>query len=164
MPTRSWRTRLLLVTATVVAGILAGGVFDRVIVGGPAWHRLGAEAWAQYSSHADLGAGLFAYPIEGVGAAVLLLAAAVSYHLERNYARIVLISLYLAAAFSIVGLILTIKAAPIMLGLGTTLPVVALQQAENAFFFWGLYLRGAVDLLAFLSAVWALSISAQADR
>ena len=42
----SARTRLLLAAATLVCGILAGGVVDRVVVGGPAWHELGSEAWA----------------------------------------------------------------------------------------------------------------------
>lgn len=60
------RTRLLLIAATFLGGILAGTAVDRVIVGGPAWHALGAAAWLEYSRHADLRAGLFVYPIEGV--------------------------------------------------------------------------------------------------
>lgn len=76
------RTRLLLVAATVLGGILAGGVIDRVVVGGPAWHQLGAEAWAQYSRRADLGTGLVAYPIEGIGTALLLIAAAISFYFD----------------------------------------------------------------------------------
>jgi len=44
--------------------------------------------------------------------------------------------LYCAVAFSVVGLLITVKAAPIMLGL---------------------YLRGSVDTLAFLATVWAFS-------
>jgi len=44
----TFRTRLLLVGATVLNGLLAGGIIDRVIVGGPAWHDLGAGAWAEY--------------------------------------------------------------------------------------------------------------------
>lgn len=62
------RTRLLLGAAIVVSGILAGTVFDRVVVGGPAWHSLGAEAWAQYSRQADLGTGLVVYPVSTVWA------------------------------------------------------------------------------------------------
>lgn len=59
------RTRFLLLAATVVTGVLAGGVVDRVIVGGPAWHELGTYAWMQYSRRADLGGGLVVYPLEG---------------------------------------------------------------------------------------------------
>jgi len=63
----SIRTRLLLSAATFLTRILTGGVVDRVIVGGPAWHQLGAQAWGHYSRLADLGSGLIAYPIEGIG-------------------------------------------------------------------------------------------------
>ena len=77
----STRTRILLPAATLLAGILAGGAVDRVIVGGPAWHKLGADAWAQYSRLADLGTGLIAYPIEGIGSTLLIIAAALSNHL-----------------------------------------------------------------------------------
>ena len=117
------RTRLLLVAATVVSGILAGGVFDRAVVGGPAWHELGAEAWVQFSRRADLGTGLVAYPVEGIGATLLIIAATLSNYLDRNALRRAVLPLYLAVAFSVVGLLLTVKAAPIMLALATPQPV-----------------------------------------
>jgi hypothetical protein len=66
------RTRVLLVAATLISGVLAGGIVDRAIVGGPAWHELGADAWMQYSRLADLGSGLIAYPVEGVGSTLLM--------------------------------------------------------------------------------------------
>jgi hypothetical protein len=81
----SARTRLLLAAATFVSGILAGGVVDRVVVGGPAWHELGAEAWAAYSRHADLGNGLVAYPVEAIGGALLIVSAAVSNYFDRGW-------------------------------------------------------------------------------
>ena len=73
-----------------------------------------------------------------------------------------LIGLPLAAAvaFSLIGLLLTIKAAPIMLSLGSAEPAVSLQHAFDSFFFWGLYMRGAADVLAFFAAVWALCAAA----
>jgi hypothetical protein len=74
----------------LLTGILAGGVVDRVIVGGPAWHELGEQAWAQYSRLADLGTGLVAivaYPTEGIGATLLTLAATVSHYVEERRAR-----------------------------------------------------------------------------
>jgi hypothetical protein len=70
-----------------MSGILAGGVIDRIIVGAPAWHQLGAEAWLQYSRQADLRAGLLAYPIEGIGSTLLIIAAAVSGYLDGNLPR-----------------------------------------------------------------------------
>jgi hypothetical protein len=67
------------------------------------------------------------------------------------------LSLYCAAAFSIAGLILTAKAAPIMLGLAKAQSTAGTQTAFDEFVFWGLYLRGSVDTLAFAALVWALA-------
>ena len=39
----STRTQLLLAAATFLTGMLAGGVVDRVVVGGPAWQELGPK-------------------------------------------------------------------------------------------------------------------------
>src|SRR5262245_7427969 len=112
----STRTCLLLATAIVFTGLLVGGEFDRAIVATPAWRALGAEAWARYSRHADLGFGLAAYPVEGIGAAILALAALTSFHVDHAPSRAV-VPLCLAGAFTVASLALTGKAAPIMLGL-----------------------------------------------
>lgn len=151
------RTRYLLAAATVMAGILAGTVFDRALVGGPAWHALGAGAWAEFSRRADLGTGLIAYPIEAIGATLLLIAALVSSSFDRSGGRRPPPSLVAAVALSLLGLLVTMKAAPIMLSLRTVKAPAALVRAFDDFFLWGIYLRGAVDLLAFIAAVWALS-------
>ena len=153
----STRTLILLAAATFLSGILAGGATDRVIVGGPAWHELGAQAWAQYSRLADLGPGLVAYPIEGVGSTLLIAAATLSNHFDHIVRRATTFSLYIALALSIGGLLLTVKAAPIMLGLGSSQSPLAVERAFGEFYFWGLYLRGFVDVLAFAVLVWALS-------
>jgi hypothetical protein len=112
------RTRLLVAAATFMCGILAGAVVDRALVGGPAWHALGPEAWAQFSRRADLGVGLVAYPVEAIGATLLLIAALVSSRLGRNQEHRVTPPLVVAVIFSLLGLLLTAKAAPIMLSLG----------------------------------------------
>jgi hypothetical protein len=153
----STRTLLLLVSATLLSGVLAGGIIDRVIVGGPAWHELGAAAWAQYSRQADLRTGLVAYPVEGIGATLFILAATISDYFDRNRRRGVALPLYLAAACSIAGLVLTAKAAPIMLSLASLQNGAPTEHAFDEFFVWGLYLRGFVDTLAFIAVVWALS-------
>ena len=162
MPHR--RTCLLLAAATFVGGILAGGIIDRVFVGGPAWRTFGAEAWAQFSRHADLGSGLLAYPVEGIGGAALIIAAALSNYLDGNTRQVAPIPLYFAVAFSVTGLILTVKAAPIMLALGAPAPAIEPQRAFDEFFLWGLYLRGAADTLAFLAEICALSSLGRAGR
>ncbi len=153
----SMRTQLLLAAATFLTGILAGGVVDRVVVGGPAWQELGAQAWAQYSRLADLGTGLVAYPIEGIGATLLTLAATVSHYVERRRARSAMMALYCASALSVAGLLLTTRAAPVMLSLASLQTEAAIRHAFEQFFLWGLYLRGTADVLAFIALIWALS-------
>jgi hypothetical protein len=153
----STRTRILLAAATFLTGILAGGAVDRVVVGGPAWHKLGAPAWAQFSRLADLGTGLIAYPIEGIGSALLIIAAVLSNHFDRTTPRAVTVPLYVALALSIAGLLLTVKAAPIMLGLASPQSSAAVDSALDEFFLWGLYLRGLAGALAFAALVWALA-------
>jgi hypothetical protein len=153
----SMRTLILLAAATFLSGILAGGAVDRVIVGGPAWHELGAQAWAQYSRLADLGSGLVAYPIEGIGSTLLIAAATLSNHFDRAAPRAATFSLSIALALSVGGLLLTVKAAPIMLGLASSQSSRAIEGAFDQFFFWGLYLRGLVDTLAFAALIWAFS-------
>jgi hypothetical protein len=152
----STRTRLLLAGAIFIGGILAGTVVDRTLVGGPAWHALGAEAWAQFSRRADLGTGLIAYPVEAIGTTVLLIAAVVSSRFDRSGRERVTLPLLAAVALSLLGLAITVKAAPIMLSLEEIEPSAALQHAFDDFFLWGLYLRGAVDVLAFVAAIWAV--------
>jgi hypothetical protein len=151
------RTRLLVAAATFMCGILAGAVVDRALVGGPAWHALGPDAWAQFSRRADLGVGLVACPVEAIGATLLLIAALVSSRLGSNHEHRVTPPLVVAVIFSLLGLLLTAKAAPIMLSLGVERPAADLQRAFEDFFVWGIYLRGTVDVLAFASAVWALT-------
>jgi hypothetical protein len=45
----------LAVVATVFSGALAGLSIDRMVVGLPAWRRVGLLGWANFSRHADLG-------------------------------------------------------------------------------------------------------------
>jgi hypothetical protein len=153
------RSRVLLAAATLITGILAGTVVDRVIVGAPAWYALGPEAWLQYSRHADLGTGLIAYPIEGIGSTLLIIAVVVSTYVDGNRKLQETFPLYCAVAFSVAGLLLTAKAAPIMLGLSESQSTVAIQTSLNEFFMWGLYLRGSADILAFVALVWALCVA-----
>jgi hypothetical protein len=152
------RTRVLLAAAAILSGILAGTVVDRAMVGGPAWQALGAEAWAQFSRQADLGTGLIAYPVEAIGTSLLLIAAAVSRRFDGDD-RAGAAPLVAAIALSLLGLLLTMKAAPIMLSLGAVQQAGTLQRAFDEFFFWGLYLRGAVYVLAFVASVWGIGRS-----
>jgi hypothetical protein len=62
------KTFILLIAATFMGGLLAGGNVDRAFVAMPAWEQMGAIAWEQFSRHADLGNGLVLYPLEAFGA------------------------------------------------------------------------------------------------
>ena len=153
----SARTRLLLIAATLVSGILAGGVVDRVVVGGPAWHELGVEAWAVYSRHADLGNGLVAYALEAIGGALLIISAAVSNYFDRDAGSMTTVPLYCAVVFSLVGMVLTAKTAPIMLGLAAAQSHSATQHSFDEFSLWGLYVRGTTILFTFIAVTCALA-------
>jgi hypothetical protein len=87
----------------------------------------------------------------------LVIAATLSNYFDRTAPREVAIPLLCAVAFSVVDLLMTVKAAPIMLALGKPQSDAALKNAFDQFYWWGLYLRGSVDTLAFLANVWALS-------
>ncbi len=151
----SARTRYLLVAATVLSGLLAGGNVDRAIVAMPAWERVGAPAWAEFSRHADLANGLLLYPFEAIGGFLLILAATVSLHFDGAAAGRVAMPLYGAVLLSAGGLLCTLKAAPIMLSVGHLSDPAALQDALDGFTVWG-DIRGVFQVLAFFATVGAL--------
>jgi hypothetical protein len=96
-------------------------------------------------------------PVEAVGSTLLLVAALVSCRFDRSGGGRVIRPLVAAVALSVLGLVLTVKAAPIMLSLAAVQSPTVLLHAFDDFFLWGIYLRGAVDVLAFVAAVWALA-------
>ncbi len=65
--------------------------------------------------------------------------------------------LHCAVVFSLAGLALTAKAAPIMLGLAAPQSGSATQHAFDEFFLWGLYLRGATVALTFIAVTLSLA-------
>ncbi len=149
--------RLLLILATFVSGLLAGMNIDRSFVAMPAWQQIGANSWAEFSRHADLGNGLILYPLEAFGGALLTLAAAIMFHFDRSAPRKAIVPLYAAVLFAAGGLALTVKAAPIMLGIRDLSHPAALRQAFEGFWYWG-NLRAASQVLAFVSQLTALAM------
>jgi hypothetical protein len=107
--------RYLVLIACFLSGALAGINIDSVIVRFPAWRRLGATAWAAYRRKADLGNGLFLYPLLAIGHALIIIAIAIDLYFRGPVSAIP--TAFVAASFAIIGLLLTIRAAPIMLGL-----------------------------------------------
>src|SRR5689334_22437066 len=102
----------LLVTATIVSGLLAGGNLDRAVIAMPAWRRIGPVAWAEFSRRADLASGLFLYPAEAIGGFALILGAFAAAVVEHGFLDHAVLPLALAAIFAAGGLAFTVKAAP----------------------------------------------------
>jgi hypothetical protein len=150
----SSRTRFLLIAAAAASGLLAGADLDREIVAMPAWQQVGAVPWAAFSRQADLGNGLVLYPVEAIGGFLLILAAIVSFHLDR--AATGRFALYGAALLAAAGLLCTVKAAPIMLGVARLEDPAALRQVFEGFRHWG-GIRAVFQVLAFLATLWALA-------
>ena len=153
---RATLTRGLVIATIVVAGLASP--LDRVVVGIPAWQFLGAEAWAAFSRHADLGVGRIVYPVTGIGIAVLALAAAISYRAERDASPAARLFIYLAAIGGIGVMATTAIAAPIMLGVPNLGDQTALTDAFNGFTLWGLQIRGAFWAVVLLASVGALAV------
>jgi hypothetical protein len=146
----------LIIAATVLHGLLAGGNVDRALVQMPAWRRTGVRGWAAYSRHADLENGLFLYPSVAIGGALLTLAAAIGFFLNPAAPRAAAVPIYLAVALALGGLAATTQAAPKMLSLrriGNN--PAALQRAFAGFMHWG-NVRGLFQVLAFGANMWSL--------
>ena len=149
--------RPLLVVAALFAGLLAGGNVDRTFVAMPAWQQVGAMAWADFSRHADLGNGLVLYPLEAIGGALFAIAAAVCLQFDRTAPRAAVLAIDASAALAAGGLALTLKAAPIMLGIRGVTDALALTAAFEGFRFWG-DLRAVCQILAFATQLIALGL------
>src|SRR5262245_44609966 len=125
--------RALLAFALLFSGLLAGENVDRAIVAMPAWQSVGPTGWAGFSRHADLGPGLFRYPVEAFGATLFSLAAAIAFHREEFAPASVKVLLSASVALAAGGLLLTIEAAPIMLDIRGTTDSAALTRAFEGF-------------------------------
>ena len=156
----SSRTRGLILGCVFLAalfnGMLASGI-NRTLVDMPAWRRVGAPAWAEFSRWADLGQyGLVMYPLEGIGGAVLsILAAIIFARRRRSRRRSGALPIYAAALLALLGMLATTQAAPTLLRTRHTSDPVALQQALNRFTYWG-GVRAVFQSLAFGANLWSL--------
>lgn len=150
-------TSHILLAATLIGGLLAGFSLDRSVVHNPAWHQLGATAWAAYSQHADLSVrGALLYPFLGIGEALLSVVAAMSARRSSSQPRAAALPLYAGALFAVVGLSMTILAAPNMLSVPRLVhDPSGLQRALDGFVFWG-NVRSALQILAYFANLWAL--------
>ena len=150
--------QVFVLVAAITNGILVGGGLDRALVGFPAWRVVGPQAWADFSRHADLAKGRFWYPLWAFAGMVCSVVAAVILYLNTSVDHHARIPVYAAALFATGGLLLTLKAAPIMLGLSRVgNDPDALEGAFNGFAFWS-YLRLASQFLAWLANLGSLAI------
>src|SRR6266545_735952 len=133
----SARSRLLLAAAAVLNGLIAGLDVDRTLVAMPAWQVVGPTAWAEFSRQADLGNGLFLYPLEAIGGFLLLVGVATSLRSESASSFRLPLALWVAIFASAAGLLLTLVAAPIMLSIRGAAEPASLQNSFAAFRFWG---------------------------
>jgi hypothetical protein len=146
----------LTVAASALGGVLAGGSLDRAAVQLPAWRRVGAEAWATFSREADLRVGVILYPIIGIGAPILSLAAALSFFLGGGAPRSAAVPFVAAVALSAGHLLATSQAAPNMLRLrqvGDDPDAAA--RSLRGFQRWHA-VRAALQALTFGANLWAL--------
>jgi hypothetical protein len=143
--------QVLTLIACFLSGSLAGINIDGFVVRFPAWRHLGSSAWAKYSRKADLGNGVFLYPFLAIGHTLLVVAVTVAVH-YRGPAE-ARAAAYTATCFAIAGLLLTARAAPIMLSLKRSGDdPVALENAFRGFERWSL-VRAAAQILAFIATL-----------
>jgi hypothetical protein len=113
------RGLLVLIACTIAFDALfAGGATFRVLVDLPARHRIGPLAFQEFSRATDLSRGLVYYPIGGIGSAVLTVTTwivALRHGVPRRVSRL----LALAAGCSLLVLVFTIPAAPLMFRIGS---------------------------------------------
>ncbi|MBA3822355.1 MAG: hypothetical protein H0X24_00465 [Ktedonobacterales bacterium] len=149
----------VLLAATGLSGLLAGISLDKAVVQLPARHQLGALAYAAYIRAADLQGGLRWYPLLGVGAP-LLVVAAVALLPFAGFPRSVIIPIFVAAGLSGAHLVTTSRAAPLLLQLRHhDLDEATLQEVFRRFARWH-GRRCIVQLATFGVLLWALFVLA----
>ena len=147
--------RDLLVLTTAFSGFLAGASADRYLVQVPAWRHLDVMIWAEHSRHADMGNGRFWYPLLAFATTGLSIVVAVEVRARVLTAAGLVAPVYLAAAFSTVGLAVTILAAPNLLRLRHPKDRPTTEHAFLMFHRWGVP-RAALQIAAFPVNLWAL--------
>jgi hypothetical protein len=103
----SFLTRLFLIAATLLGGLLAGMALDKTLVQLPTWRELGAQSWLGFMRRADLGRGLVLYPAQGIVALLCSVFAATTYYLDGAASRAAAIPVYTAAVLAIMALVIT---------------------------------------------------------
>lgn len=136
-------TRGLVTAATALSGVVAGTTIDTGIVKLPAWRRLGAEAWAEYTRE-ELSTSLVWYPVLGIGAVLVNVAAAAAVHRDGAVARSAVVPSRAVAALAVGHLLTTAGAVPRMVRVRETGDPASLRETG-------------VDALTFAANLWSLA-------
>ena len=147
-------TRGLVTAATAFSGVVAGTTIDTGVVKLPAWRRLGAESWADYTRE-ELPTSLVWYPILGIGAVLVNVAAAIAVHLNGEVTRSAALPSRVVAILAIGHLLTTARAVPHMVRVKETNDPASLGEALGSFTRWHLARTG-IDALTFAANLWAL--------
>ena len=148
-------TRGLVTAATALSGVVAGTTIDTGVVKLPAWRRLGAESWAGYTRE-ELPTSLVWYPVLGIGAVLVNIAAAVAVHRDGAATRSTALPSRVVAVLALGHLLTTAKAVPHMVKVRETDDSAALREALGSFTRWHLA-RTAIDTLTFAANLWSLT-------
>jgi hypothetical protein len=150
----------LIVIATALNGMLAGGSLDGSLVKLPARRRIGVVAYATFARGNDLGNGLVVYPVWAVSAALLTFIAAIVAYVEQQSTGLV-VPLTIASLTSIGHFLATSQAAPVMLSLRHTPDDEAILTARlDKFERWSA-LRTTLQVLTFFVLMWALIVASR---
>ena len=148
---------LLIVLAIIFNGMLSGASLEASLVKLLARKRTGARAYAIFARGADLGNGLWVYPIWAVMSALLVFAATVLSFVRGSGSALSFV-LLAASAASILHFVATSQAAPVMLSIRNAPDDESVLGAKlDAFARWHA-VRAVFQVLAFLVLLWALVI------
>ena len=147
-------TRGLVTAATALSGVVAGTTIDTGIVKLPAWRRLGAKPWAEYTRE-ELPISLVWYPILGIGAVLVNVAATVAVHRDAEASRSAALPSRMVAILAIGHLLTTSRAVPYMVRVRETADPATLKDALEGFARWHLA-RTVIDGLTFATNLWSL--------
>ena len=127
----------LLVAATVLNGILAGGSLVKSVVELPARRIIGLPAMAAFHRAADLRTGFLIYPALGLGAPAVTIALGTTFALDQGVSTTAASFAYFAAALSAAHVFATTRAAPNLLKLRSGIPEeTVLAEMYGAFTRW----------------------------
>jgi hypothetical protein len=148
----------LILVATALNGMLAGGSLEASLVKLPARRRIGNIAYATFARGNDLGNGRVVYPVWAISATLLIfLATMVAFVTTQPLGR--LLPLLLASGTSVCHFIATSQAAPTMLSLKSTPDDEAVLAAKLDRFERWHAVRTVFQLLTFFLMLWALVVA-----